>query len=345
MCSFRESYFLFGLNIGCIVLIAICPCEAVAAGWKERLLSEAPPKWTALEQYYSKMEVSSRMTYPTRPSVSAQFPDIVYVDIRKNGEWMVSTMRRVGKGIDGKRMDTLNVYGVNSHYAFELGKTSPDADTFVLANFQSASDEMRRKVHAHGEHNFSSAFEVQAVPLSEFIKDPLVAITDVRSVRRGEREMAQLDYARQLVMHDRNDSSKAKASGTEHGTVVLDPEHYWCVRECHFDRSDCKSDMFLEYGDDVDGFPILRRYQDTTTYKDGTGSMVINYEFDKLVHRDIPESEFTLSAFGLPEMQLPSEQKPRTLWRWLTGIGIVLGTLAILLRVYLKKKRQAQQGV
>jgi hypothetical protein len=341
MCSALWRELLIGLVRGGLLLTAMCSGDAVAADGKERLFSEAPPKWTALEQYYSKLEVSFRAIVSSKPAtLGPVYPDICYFDIRRNGDMMVSTQRRVGKFPDGKRMDSLGVNGVNSRYAFKLGKTTPDAESFILANFQPASDEMRRKVHSRGEHHFNIVFEVNSwdcIPLSKFIKDPLITITDVHDLRRGGRDMAQLSYERQWKIHDR--------SGTEHGTVILDPERYWCVCEHHSELPDIlpvrKIDGFLEYGDDVDGFPILRRCQETTTYKDKTDSpLVIIYEFDKLVHRDIPESEFTLSAFGLPEVQVPGEQKPRTLWRWLVGIGIALGVLAVLLRVYVKKRRQ-----
>ena len=340
MCPARCRPFLFGLAVGCLTLTGVCPGEAIAADWKERLLAEAPPKWAALEKYYSKLEVSFRSNYTTKPKPPPLFPDSVSFDIRKNGDMMVSTQRRLGTFPDGKRMDDLDVNGVNSRYAFTLGKTSPDAESFLLANFQPASDEARENVHGCGEHQFGIVFEVNSwdcIPLAKFIKDPFVTITDVRGVRRGEREMAQLSYERQM---EKPNGSKGK----EHGTVVLDPDHFWCVRESHSELPDFmpvhKIDHFLEYGEDVDGFPILRREQDTTTYKDGEGTLATTTEFDKLVHRDIPENEFTLSAFGLPEMQLPGEQNPPTLWRWLVGIGIALGVLAILLRVYVKKRRR-----
>jgi hypothetical protein len=315
----------------------------IAADWKERLLSEAPPKWAALEQYYAKMEMSCRTILTETPKGLGGVPDVVYSDIRKNGEWMVSTQRRVGKNLDGKRTDDLSVNGVNSRYAFTLGKAAPDAESFILANFEPASDIARQKVHGRGERSFSAVFEVDTwdcVPLSKFIKAPSVTITDVRGLNRGGRVLVQLNFERQQEWIN-------NLRVTVHGAVVLDPEHCWCVRECHAEFPDSmpasKTDNILEYGDDVDGFPILRREQHTVTYRDGKGRLVTTTEFDKLVHRDIPESEFSLSAFGLPEVQVPGDQKPRTLWRWLIGIGAALGVLAILFRAYAKRRGRTPQ--
>lgn len=344
MYLFRWRFVSLDRVIWCVIFLAMFPREAIAASWKERLLAEAPPKWTAMEEYYSKMEVSFRQYVPVLPqSLVGRAPDLAYFDIRKNGDMMVSSLRRVGKYADGKKMDQLRILGINKRYAFKLAKTSPDADTFILEKYESASDEIRQQVQSRGGLNFTSSFRVNGMLLSEFVKDSLVTITDIRSLQRGGREIAQLDYHRQLVYHDSNDPSKNKIIGTEEGVVVLDPEHCWCIREHHFVLPSLKCDVALEYGDDVDGFPILRRVQDTTVYKNSTGTMRTVWEFDKLVHRDIPESEFTLSAFGMPEMQLPGDQRPHTLWRWMIGIGIALAALAILLRVYWQRRRQVRQ--
>jgi hypothetical protein len=341
MCSHQRRSSFIELAIVCVVIMFFLH-EPVAASWKERLLSEAPPKWMALEEYYSKVEASYRKIFDIPPEgkpFPLSFQGTIYYDVRENGGMMVCTDHHVGKDGKGKQRDTTKVRGVNSRYAFNLGKSAPDADTFVLANFQAVDDQARQKVRGSGGDDYNLAFKVQGVRLIDLIKDPLFTI-DARGVQRNGKELVQLEYDRKLVKRDRNDPSQTMAAGTEHGIVLLDPEHSWCIREYHLNNPDWKIDGTLEYGDEVDGFPILRRCKHTAMNKQGLGTMLITYEFDKLIHRDIPESEFTLSAFGLPEVQVPGEQKPRTLWRWLLGIGIVLGMLAILLRIYVKKKRQ-----
>lgn len=339
----RRHPFRFKLAIGGVILLALCRSEAVAVDWKERLLSEAPPKWSALEQYYAKMEASYRKTFAVPPEgkpFPLSFQGTIYYEILTNGGMMVCTHRHVGKDSQGKQRDTTKVLGVNARYAFELGKTALDAETFILTNFQISNDRARHKVRGSGGAEFDKILEVQGFRMLDIIKNPQLTITNVLGVQRNGKELVQLEYDRQLVEYDRQDPSQKKITGTEHSIVFLDPERYWCIREYHFDNPDWKGDGSLEYGDADDGFPILRRCTHTATHHKGYGTMLITYEFDKLVHRDIPESEFTLSAFGMPELQLPGEQKPRTLWRWLIGIGIALGALAVLFRVYMKKKRQ-----
>jgi hypothetical protein len=334
-----------GLAMAAVVLMSMSAGEAAAADWKERLLSEAPPKWSALEQYYSKMDVAYRTTVVRTPGTRppGAFEGTDYVETRQNGGIIVNTRHRVGKTADGKRLDDLRVDGVNSRYAFQLGKTGPEADKFLLVNFEPTNDKARSKVR--GKIGFDEPFNPVGIRLVSMINDPLVTIKDVRSVPRKGREWVQVEYHRQLATSDRNQpAQKEKAVEIEHVRMILDPERYWSVQEYHFDDPEWKGELLLEYGDDVDGFPILRRSKYTNSSKKGLSGFIITYEFEKLVHREIPESEFTLSAFDLPELQLPGEQKPQTLWRWLLGIGIALGVLAVLLRVYVKKRHAPQSA-
>lgn len=328
------------LAFGGILLLSLCSQGSSAEGWKERLLTEAPPKWRDLEQYYSKIDVSYRKVIGAPPEGKPfpwSFVGTVQLDIRENGERIVCTTHRVGKDRAGKQEDSTQVDGVNSRYAFQLVKTTPDADTFVLANLEPVSDKAREKIR--GKVDFTMIFKIQGKRLTDIIEDPLYTIK-AYGVQRKEREVVQMEYDFPLAHWDRTDASQKGASPVEHGTVIFDPKHSWCVLKYHFDNPNWIGDGTLEYGEEVDGFPIPRRCTYTAKSKKGHGNQLITYEFDKIVHRDIPESEFTLSAFGLPEMPLPGEQKPQTLWRWLLGIGIALGVLAVLLRVYVKKKRR-----
>jgi hypothetical protein len=331
-------------GIGCIIVLSLWPHDTAAGEWKERLRTEAPPKWTALEQYYAKMEMSYRkiIAIPTEGKpIPESFLGTIYQDVCVNGDRIVCTSHHVGKDDSGKSVDTTFVRGVNSRYFFELAKTAPDADTFILSNFQPVSDKARQKVFNGGASNARIAFAgSQFGRLSDIIKDPRFTISNIHGVRRDGKEVVQFEYGFTAETPDKQAPPQHKEPWAEHGVVVVDPQHSWCILRTHFDNPNWTGDETVEYGDAIDGFPIPRRCTHTSTHKKGMGNGLIICEFDKLVHRDIPESEFTLSAFGLPEMQVPGEQKPQTLWRWLLGIGIALGVLAVLLRIYVKKKRQ-----
>ncbi len=330
--------FFRGMVLGCAALVSICCRVAVADGWKDRLLSEAPPKWAALERFYSKMEVSFREIVTVPPEdpfrIPGSFLGTTTCDTRQSGELYVAVIRSSGQRGEEKVESTV-VRGVNSRYGFQLGKTAPDAKQFILVKMEPASDEMRGKLWGDAGRHFLYAFTVLGVRLSDLIKYPGFTIKEVRGVQYNGKEMVQLTYDRQYP-------PEAKVSGPEQGTVILDPEQYWCVQEFRYDNPLRKGVETVEYAGAIDGFHIIQRCTHKTTNKQ-YGSLIFTMEYDKVTPRDIPESEFTLSAFGLPDIPLPSEQKPPTLWRWLIGIGIGLGAIAFLFR-RLWKRRQIPQS-
>jgi hypothetical protein len=321
---------LLRLPIGCIVFIAIWSQAATAADWKERLLNEAPSKWSALEQYYSKVIVSCREILETPPGGKpspGRFQGTINRNTRKNGEMIVCVIRQVGEYPKGQRYDKTRVRGLNSRYTFKLAKSDPNADSYILVDFQPATDEDRRRARDNDMSDCDMIFTVMNCRLADIINDSLYTI-NAQGMRRGEKELVQMEYARQLDKLDRING----AFPVEKATIILDPELYWCVREYHVDNPNWILDGTLEYGDSIDGFPILRRSIQTEKSKTGFGDDLTTYEFDKIVHSDIPESEFTLSAFGLPEIQVPGEQKPRTLWLWLLAAAAGCLVLALLAR-------------
>lgn len=348
MYSIRQRSSHAVCAIGSAFLLSLWSSAAAAADWKDRLATEAPTRWMAIEDYYSKMEVSFRKIYamptdgkPSHPS----FIGTLYHDVRVNGNRIVCLIHQVGKDASEKTVDNTRVRCVNLSYAFDLAKSDPAAESFTLANYEPISDKVRQKAYNLCVAEYHVPFEgSQFGRLSEMLKNPSFTITNVRDVQRKGKTAVQFeyDYRYEVKVSDKQTQSQSKEVRIEHGAVVVDPEHSWCILQTHFDNQYWTGDETVEYGEDLDGFPIPRRLRHTSTNKKTGGYLLITFEFDKFIHRDIPESEFTLSAFGMPELQLPGEQKPNLLWRWLIGIGIALGVLAVLIRIYVKKRQVRQ---
>jgi hypothetical protein len=95
-----------------------------------------------------------------------------------------------------------------------------------------------------------------------------------------------------------------------------------------------------EYRDAGDGFPILQRI--VCKYNNPAKSYERDdtYEFD-LREADVPEDDFTLSAFGFKEpVGVKPPERPRT-WLWLLATAAGLAVLAVLFAVL---KRRAARG-
>jgi hypothetical protein len=132
-------------------------------------------------------------------------------------------------------------------------------------------------------------------------------------------------------------STKARPKGTgwlplRKGWIVFDPERYWVIRECHVElqnspQGGSTGSMHgkFEYKEGRKGFPIVKR-----TVRKWDGGYQYTQEFDLTERDDVPESDFTLSAYGLPEP--PEVQQPRArswLYLWVGLAGMICLALGV----------------
>jgi hypothetical protein len=136
------------------------------------------------------------------------------------------------------------------------------------------------------------------------------------------------------------------------GWVLLDPEACWCVRayavESRFTESlVVKAEGKHEYEKDASGFPLLKRLTEHVTVLDGsktTADFEDNYSFSCRAESGIPESEFTLSAFGLPEPYGVEFERPRrTPWIFLGALACL--ALALVFGWVARNRRRSARGV
>lgn len=117
------------------------------------------------------------------------------------------------------------------------------------------------------------------------------------------------------------------------GWFLFAPDQHWALRGWYLraqlkDREqgpghrECK----ITYDERLhpSGFPLLKRAEYTTVFDPmANRRMVELYEVTKIEQVDVPESEFTLPAFGLPDVVAPSDPQRRFLWI-LVAVAIVL---------------------
>jgi hypothetical protein len=144
-------------------------------------------------------------------------------------------------------------------------------------------------------------------------------------------------------------AAEAKAnSRADNGWFDCDPEHAWVMAAGQFTRVDSGVPVSFSFSTVVsmssDGIPIPKERRTTlsATRKDGrnsVGDVLVKYD---LVSGSIPEKEFTLSAFGLPEPggTIPETSSVRHLW--LGGGALVCAGTAIALWWFARRRRVAR---
>lgn len=125
----------------------------------------------------------------------------------------------------------------------------------------------------------------------------------------------------------------------QQGRFVFLPDRSWALRGNvvivgteQDDVPDVKVD--IEYGDDVDGVPIVKSYE---TYYEAPGRKVNieRYDVTKFVPKAPPDSDFTLPAFGLPDV---AQSRPGFGRYTIVLVGVAVLILGLAVRFWLTRR-------
>ncbi len=233
----------------------------------------------------------------------------------------------------GKPAHGAELRGLNPGYGFEMSRKTPTAPWVVSRVHLDLSD--GTAFHSLTDPSESlkwlrdAPFTFATVPEPHhvIVKEPGFTCKGVIAMSREGRDWVKVDF-------DYRPQGKNPRIPVTVGWVVYDPKRYWVIRE--FDiQLDWPGAKFLatetrEYEEASDGFPLLKkillRYKKPSEGYDSEKK----WEFD-LREADVPESEFTLSAFGFAEPGgIPRQPTPWYFWAGL--VGIVCISLAVLVR-------------
>lgn len=336
--SFRYSVLLSSL----LWATGEVECRAQdGLSWKDRFRLEAPGQWEQYRLVGGKRLQGSRQT--TSIDLTAGGREFIRDRYEfKHNDTCASFLFQplLGKDKTGK------LYVMNSQYGFQLRRISPDGP-WALAGIDLNLDDgfdldpyppdfSGMAVMVDRPLTFSGIHE----RLPDLVKDPDFKVNNVGSLSRGGAEWVRVDFTSRpklLQPHEINNKQiRAGWNPLRGGWVLLDPQRYWIIREYDVqvewqDGSTSTWATSYAYKDGRDGFPILSRVVLREKGRDVKGSPVENehsYEYDLVEQEDLPEKEFTLSAFGLPEPVGVTWSKPTPWYLWLGlagGVCLVLG--------------------
>jgi hypothetical protein len=209
--------------------------------------------------------------------------------------------------------------GVNSKYEFVLAKDvgKPDWQVRELKALgpsgKSRATVTERILASEALRHFLS----MVAPVGVLVKKPdtckIVSVTAVP----GEQGLVRVAV----------DLRDLKTQVGPEGWWVLDPNACWCIREYHLSGAmDKEVRMTIagtnEYTLTESGFPMPKRFR-RTTIAEREGTRVIETEltqdFQSWMETDVPESVFSLSAFGLSEPGGASPQPRWYIWFFVVG--------------------------
>jgi hypothetical protein len=173
--------------------------------------------------------------------------------------------------------------------------------------------------------------------LPELLEYQPFRVVGMRRVSREGRELWVVDFECPHAV------DKPPPYFVQGGTMTLDPAGYWTLIEGHFRTQDIIgtgiTEIRIEYKVD-NGVPIPVRHYHTSSFSDG-GKSRMEYTYDWSVPAgSLPESEFTLSHYGLPEPVGVVWEKRTPVYVWLLVAAGVLLTLGIFFRWLARRLRR-----
>lgn len=297
----------------------------------QRFFTEAPPAWTAQQEFY--LTLDSSVTGKRR-------------ELGTDGKWTITHFKSYVKNRNGNMFDRWDTFesgawkgllrGDNSDYRFVLARNS-DTKPWVIQSVTKTDQPSTKTWQLRKEFCVDLILGPRIYPLPR-----LVALKGFKCVSVNPETTKGEELMRVTFTHTPEGVNRVKQ-----GWVVLDPSRYWVIRKCKIetDLGEKKEGKAiwtheLEYREGTNKHPILVKSvcKGKIWQK---GQLIADPEFhasyDCQERPFIPDSEFTLSHYGLPEPHwLPAKKTPWFLWLGACGIGCLV--LAMCVRFF--KRRQ-----
>ncbi len=233
------------------------------------------------------------------------------------------------------------VYCYNKDYSFSLLKKDADSQ-YIIRSFDKNVDgepPHQMKVQVNGSlygyldapFSFSAAYQ----PLSHIISSDRLSIRRISEVRQDDENCLKVEVQFKMGMWK---IAGGRPSPDYDGWILVSPEKKWVVREYELGHSLQVLRGHVEYGGPQDGFPVPKRVV-IRGFPRGSGepNYIESATFEDLRFVEVPDSEFTLAAFGLPELGQPGPSRSRYANRtviWLLGAALASLVVAIVLKYY-----------
>ncbi len=326
-----------------IVVSCLFPAAAPLRAEEQIINDEVITKWKSFERFSRSLQGVARRT-------------VVRNGKEERSHFLFKQNQNCVRRCDiDEQKSTEECQFTNAHYAAIVRRNAADRGGFVLLHFtddpQSGFPGMAIKPTDWVLPAIAPHFCFGRTPLSKFVVDPYVRIQKVSRISENSRELIRIDF------NASSDIPKVGGKGEETGWVILDPSRCFCVvrrkasgKLAIKDGRNSITDHEFEYETVAhpSGFPLVKRVTAHEVFDFAfkgkktkeTLHTTIDYEWE--VNDTVPDSEFTLTAFGLPEPGSEPVKKSIPLYVWILVAAGVCAALALGFR-YLAHRRARTQ--
>ena len=226
------------------------------------------------------------------------------------------------------------VMAKNDAYAFAIGR-SPGIASYGLEFLERlhADRATDRRIEEQEEPirgSILAAWHVFGHPLSRLVESPWFKIKKVSAVRSESQDLVRVDFDHLVDDPDR------KRDWLSDAFLVCDPATNWALKEYGATRpGGGVHRVTIEFGELVSGFPIPSRFTFLTSSLNDPETISRNANTLEILRRGVPEEEFYLSHYGLPEPNFGRS------WFGAWGLCLTGAVACIIIGMILMRRRKA----
>jgi hypothetical protein len=217
----------------------------------------------------------------------------------------------------------------NRDYSFELSKHHTNSGWFIsfFENNLNGKSKLAKGAMFTSLLQYLNAPFLMYVPrLSSLFAEEGFSVRAVTRVRDGDKQMLKVEF-------DRKPDSKGRKGS--HGWFVVSPDEAWVLHSFEYqDKNGNSYSGTMEYAGVERGVPVPKRVVHTIRGGRDPRPSVFTYDFDELSFVDVPDRDFTLDAFGLPELAQSGGRSTRgSPARWFFALSLAAMAIALILKV------------
>jgi hypothetical protein len=217
----------------------------------------------------------------------------------------------------------------NSEYSFALKKVSPE-QSWIVSNLGGPRE--NEPIRDQRDALPLTSLRVGNKLLPQWYREAGFIVKSVDEVERDSQRLVMITF-------EFSDSQPGtKRYWIRGGTLLLNPGRLWAIEELEYDARSAggheeRWSSKMTYRPGAAELPVLESViSEGTSSADPGGQVKRVLAFQRFEHRKVPESEFMLSAFGLPELNRPSIWTLARTWFVLVGAGAACIAAALILR-------------
>lgn len=223
----------------------------------------------------------------------------------------------------------------NKSYSFLLRRAAGSAG-FSLKSLVKDQKEVAGLMQNNLERYVSAPFSFEFHSIGSLLKQPKFSIRSVAEKVHDGRRALSIDFDCPI------DNIR---QGGYQGTFVVLPDQKWVLFQYEYwpKKGTALRTGEVEYEGTSGGFPIPKRVTHSILERASrTPHIVTTYDFKSIRFGRLPEKEFTLSAFGLPEIDVVSRPRTGAVEYWLFAAALgALAVAVILWRASARVRRRA----